>query len=108
MSVDRPPKSIVWKDRPKSRKVSKIRTVSTIYRTTRLEPPTEGTTSNTAPQANDGDTAVTVEEEQAQPEPTIQVQAVQPNEKTEAAMATWIRNVRLRGIYWQKVVQLRQ
>ena len=50
MSVDRPPKSIVWKDRPKSRKVSKIRTVSTIHRTTRMEPPTEDTTSNTAPQ----------------------------------------------------------
>ena len=29
ISVDRPPKSIVWKDRPKSRKVSKIRMVST-------------------------------------------------------------------------------
>ena len=37
MSVDRPPKSLVWKDRPKSRKVSKIRTVSTIHRTTRME-----------------------------------------------------------------------
>ena len=37
MSVDRPPKSLVWKDRPKSRKVSKIRTVSTIHRTTRVE-----------------------------------------------------------------------
>ena len=37
MSVDRPPKSLVWKDRPKSGKVSKIRTVSTIHRTTRLE-----------------------------------------------------------------------
>ena len=68
MSFDRPPKSIVWKDRPKSRKVSKIRTVSTKHRTTRLEPPTEDTTSNIAPQANDGDTAVAVEEEQAQPE----------------------------------------
>ncbi len=66
MSVDRPPKSIVWKDRPQSRKVSKIRTVSTIHRTTRLEPPTEDTTSNTAPQPNDGDTAGAVEEEQAQ------------------------------------------
>ena len=52
--------------------------VSTIHRTTRLEPPTEDTTSNTAPQANKGDTAVAVEEEQAQPEPTIPVQAVQP------------------------------
>jgi hypothetical protein len=31
MSVDRPPKSIVWKDRPKSRKVSKIRTVLCPY-----------------------------------------------------------------------------
>ncbi len=77
MSVDRPPMSIVWKDRPKYRKVSKIRTVSTIHRTTRLEPPTEDTTSNTAPQANDGDTAVAVEK-QAQPEPMIQDQAAQP------------------------------
>jgi hypothetical protein len=37
MSVDRPPKSLVWKDRHKSRKVSKIQIVSTIHRTTRLE-----------------------------------------------------------------------
>ena len=80
MSVDRPPKSIVWKDRPKSRKVSKIQTVSTVHRTTRLEPPTEDTTSNTAPQSNDGDNADAVEEEQTQPEPTIQIQAVQPSE----------------------------
>ena len=79
MSVDRPPKTLlVWKDRPKSRKVSKIRTVSTIHRTTILEPPTEDTTSDTAPQPNDGDTAGAVEEEQAPPEPPIPVQAVQP------------------------------
>ncbi len=55
MSVDRPPKSLVWKDRPKSRKVSKIRTVSTIHRTTRLEPPTEDTTNDAAPQPNVSD-----------------------------------------------------
>ena len=60
---------LVLKDRPKSRKVSKIRTVSNIHRTTRLEPPTEDTTSNTA---------VAVEEEQAQPEPAVPAQAVQP------------------------------
>jgi hypothetical protein len=70
MSVDRPPKSLVWKDRPKSRKVSKIRTVSTIYRTTRLEPPTEDTTNDAAPQPNVSDTAAAVDEEQAPPEPT--------------------------------------
>ena len=78
MSVDRPPKSIVWKDRPKSKKVSKIRTVSIVHRTTRLEPPTEDTASNIAPQANDGDTAVAVEEEQAQPELMAQDQVAQP------------------------------
>jgi hypothetical protein len=69
MSVDHPPKSLVWKDRPKSRKVSKIRTVSTVHRTTRLGPPTEDTTSDTAPQPNVGDTTSAVEEEQALPEP---------------------------------------
>ena len=95
MSADRPPKSLVWKDRPNSRKVSKVRTVSTIHRTTRLEPPTEDTTSDTAPQPNVGDAAGAVaeepapqpnvsdvegaiEEEQAPPEPTIQAQTVQP------------------------------
>jgi hypothetical protein len=84
MSVDRPPKSLVWKDRPKSRKVSKIRTVSTIYRTTRLELPTEDTTNDAAPQPNVSDTAV--DEEQAPPEPTsdpppetlIPIETVQP------------------------------
>jgi hypothetical protein len=86
MSVTRPPKSLIWKDRPKSRKVSKIRTVSTIHRTTRLEPPTEDTTSNTAPQANDGDSAVAVEEEQAQPEPMIQDQSAQARRKSRR---TW-------------------
>ena len=86
MSVDRPPKSLVWKDRPKSRKVSKIRTVSTIHRTTRLEPLTEDTTSDTAPQPNVGDAEGTVSEEPAPSEPPseptskppIQVEAVQP------------------------------
>jgi hypothetical protein len=43
-----------------------------------MEPPTEDTTSNTAPQPNDGETAGAVEEEQAQPEPPIPVQTVQP------------------------------
>jgi hypothetical protein len=38
MSVERPPKSIIWKDRQQSRKVSKIRTVSTIHQTTKVEP----------------------------------------------------------------------
>jgi hypothetical protein len=70
MSVDRPPKSLVWKDRPKSRKVSKIRTVSTIHRTTRLESPTEDTTNDAAPQPNVSDTEAAVNEEQAPPEPT--------------------------------------
>ena len=73
MSVDRPPKSLVWKDRPKSWKVSKIRTVST-----RLEPPTEDTTSDAAPQPNVSNTAGAVEEEQAPSEPPIPVEAVQP------------------------------
>ena len=70
MSVDRPPKSLVWRDRPKSRKVSKIRTVSTIHRTTKLESPTEDTTNDAAPQPNVSDTAAAVNEEQAPPEPT--------------------------------------
>ena len=82
MSVDRPPKSLVWKDRPKSRKVSKIRTVSTIHRTTRLEPPTEDTTNDAAPQPNVSDTADAVVEEQALTEPTseplIPLETVQP------------------------------
>jgi hypothetical protein len=86
MSIDRPPKSLVWKDRLKSRKVSKIRTVSTIHRTTRLEPPAEDTSSDTAgavaeepaPQPNVGNAAGAVEEEQAPPEPMIQAQTVQP------------------------------
>jgi hypothetical protein len=78
MSVDRLSKSIVWKDRPQSRKVSNIRTVSTIHRTTRLEPPTEDTTSDAAPQPNVGDTTTgAVEEEQAPSEPPIPVEAVQ-------------------------------
>ncbi len=82
MSIDRPPKSFVWKDRPKSRKVSKIRTVSTIHRTTRLEPPTEDTTNDAAPQPNVSGTADAVEGEQAPSEPTseppIPVETVQP------------------------------
>ena len=86
MSVDRPPKSLVWKDRHKSRKVSKIRTVSTIHRTTRLESPTEDTTNDAAPQSNVSDTAAAVDEEQAPPEPTsepppetsIPLETVQP------------------------------
>ena len=77
MSIDRPPKSLVWKD-----KVSKIRTVSTIHRITRLEPPTEDSTSEAAPQPNFSDTAGAVEEEQAPSEPPfelpIPVEAVQP------------------------------
>ena len=85
-SVDRPPKSLVWKDRPKSRKVSKIRTVSTIHRTTRLESPTEDTTNDAAPHPNVSDTAAAVDEEQAPPEPISEpppetltpAQAVQP------------------------------
>ena len=70
MSVDRPPKSLVWKDRNKSRKVSKIRTVSTIHRTMRMELPTEDTTDDTAPQPNVSNTADEVNEEQAPPEST--------------------------------------
>ena len=57
MSVDRPPKSLVWKDRHKSRKVSKIRTVSTIHRTMRMESPTEDTTDDAAPKPNVSNTA---------------------------------------------------
>ena len=95
MSVDRPPKSLIWKDRPKSRKVSKIRTVSTIHRTTRLEPPDEDMSSDTAPHPNVGDAAGAVaeeptpqpnvgnasgavEEEQSTSEPTIPLETVQP------------------------------
>ena len=86
MSFDRPPKTLVWKGRPKSRKVSKIRTVSTIHWTTRLEPPTEDTTSDTAPQPNVSDTATAVDEEREPPEPTseqppetsIPLETVQP------------------------------
>jgi hypothetical protein len=78
MSIDHPPKSLVWKDRPKSRKVSKIRTISTIHRTTRLQPPTEDTTSDTAPQPNVGDATGAVAEEPAPSETSIPVQAVQP------------------------------
>ncbi len=77
MSVDRPPKSIVWKDRPKSRKVSKIQTVSTIHRTTKVD---KDTTGIGIPQANDGDTEAAAEGEQAQPEPTYQAQAVPSSE----------------------------
>ena len=65
-----------------SRKVSKIRTVSTIHRTTRLEPPTEDTTNDAAPQPNVSDTADAIEEEQASSEPTseppIPLETVQP------------------------------
>jgi hypothetical protein len=86
MSVDRPPKSLVWKDRHKSRKVSKIRTVSTIHRTMRMEPPTEDTTNDAAPQPSVSNTADEVNEEQAPlestseppPETSIPAQAVQP------------------------------
>ena len=70
MSVDRPPKSLVWKDRHKSRKVSKIRTVSTIHRTMRMESPTEDTTDDAAPQPNVSNTADEVNEELVPPEPT--------------------------------------
>ena len=77
MSVDRPPKSIVWKDRPKSRKVFKIRTVSTLHRTTKVQPPIKGATGTGIPQANDGDTEAAAEEEQVQPEPMNQPQVVQ-------------------------------
>ncbi len=73
MSVDRPPKSLVWKDRHKSRKVSKIRTVSTIHRTMRMELPTEDTTDDAAPQPNVSNTAAVVNEEQAPPEPTSEL-----------------------------------
>ena len=77
--VGRPPSQVhSRKDRPKSRKVSKIRTVSTIHRTTKVVPPTKDNTGNATPQANDGDTEVTAEGEQAQPEPMNQDQAVQP------------------------------
>jgi hypothetical protein len=82
-SAATPPKSLVWKDRPKSRKVSQIRTVPTIHRTTRLEPPTEDTTSDTAPQPNVGDAAGSTVSEEPAPseppsEPPTQVEAVQP------------------------------
>ncbi len=65
ISVDRPPKSLVWKDRPKSRKVTKIPTVSTIHRTMRMESPTEDSTNDAAPQPNVSDTTAAVDEEQA-------------------------------------------
>ena len=48
MPVERPPKSIIWKGNPKARKVSKIRTVSTIHRTTKAQPPAaDGTGTDT-------------------------------------------------------------
>ena len=71
--VDRPPKSLVWKDRPKSRKVSKIRTVSTIHDWNHRP-----RTRPVIPQPNVGDAAGAVEAEQAPPEPPIPVQTVQP------------------------------
>ena len=55
MSVDRAPKSITWSQKKQSRKVSKIRTVSTIHRTTTVpgqpEPPpaTDNVTGDDAP-----------------------------------------------------------
>ena len=77
--VGRPPSQVLSMERPtKSRKVSRIRTVSTIHRTTRLKPPTEDTTSDTAPQPNVGDAAGAVSEEPAPSETSIPVQAVQP------------------------------
>ena len=51
MSVDRPPKSIAWKKKQQSRKVSKIRTVSTIHRTTQVQLPTGSLPAN----GNDSD-----------------------------------------------------
>jgi hypothetical protein len=69
VSNDRPPKSILWKDRPKSKKVSKIRTVSTMHRTTKVEPPTKDTTGNATPQSNDGDTEVAAEGEKIKSRP---------------------------------------
>ncbi len=102
MSVDRPPKSLVWKNRPKSRKVSKIRTVSTIHRTTRLEPLTEDTTSDNAPQPNVGDAAGAVSEEPAPSEPTseptIPVETVQPPAPArKKARMVWPRGSGLSG-----------
>jgi hypothetical protein len=81
--VGRTPSQVLSMEKPtKSRKVSKIRTVSTIHRTTRLEPPTEDTTNDAAPQPNVSDTADAIEEEQASSEPTseppIPVETVQP------------------------------
>ena len=106
MSVERPPKSIAWKGKPKARKVSKIRAVSTIHRTTKVEPPaadgtgTEGTgtaaaepaaAAATANDDSDGeppglcddssdDEAPAEDEvaEEVQPEPSVQAQAKPP------------------------------
>ena len=99
MSIDRPPKSLVWKDRPKSRKVSKIRTVSTIHRTTRLEPPTEDTTSNTAPQPNVGEEPAPSEPPfEPTSEPTIPVETVQsPAPARKKARMVWPRGSGLPG-----------
>ena len=55
MSVDRAPKSITWSQKKQSRKVSKIRTVSTIHRTTTVPgspgspPATDNVTGDDAP-----------------------------------------------------------
>ena len=76
MSVDAlPPKFIVWKDRPKSRKVSKIRMVSTIHRTTKVDPPTNDTTGTGTPPVNDGGTQDAAVDEQARSEQANQAQA---------------------------------
>jgi len=53
MSVDRPPKSITWKNKLQSRKVSKIRTVSTIHRTTKAPAPSEGADGAAPPPADE-------------------------------------------------------
>ena len=101
MSVDRPPKSLVWKDRPKSRKVSKIRTVSTIHRTTRLNPSTEDTTNDAAPQPSDGDAASAVAEEQVlsiPPQETeIPAETEQPPVPQRKKRMVWPRGSGLSG-----------
>jgi hypothetical protein len=78
MLLDRPPKSIVWKDRTESRKVSKIRMVSTIHRTTKVDPPTNDTTGTGTSPINDGGTQDAAADEQAQSEQANQAQATHP------------------------------
>jgi hypothetical protein len=101
MSVDHPPKSLVWKDRPKFRKVSKIRTVSTIHRTTRSNTSTEDTTNDAAPQPSDGDTASAVAEKQVPynppPETEIPAETVEPPVPPRKTKMIWPRGTGIPG-----------